>query len=242
MTAVGLASSDPDKKPEAQDTATPAPHSGHGGIEFVVESTYIPTSEPPQVPEPVPAQGEPAAELTATRPSQKFLVKLPNEIRVTPLEKGLLYAIGLLLAVLLLSIASHRPAPPERDDFLIVPAQRIGLLRLGITSDEAKRLIREAHGVVPLEDVRPRATVLDWPQLELSASFLDGKAINLVTKSPRWQMQNGIRVGSTFQETVQKLGQPLDYIEDREGALGAWRGLEVEFSNGRITAIAVCCD
>ena len=149
-----------------------------------------------------------------------------------------------LVAAVLLAILPEIALATKagKDDFLIIPAQRIGLLRLGMAAHEAKRFIHEAHGVLPFEDIRPRVTVLEWPGLKLHASFLDGKAISLTTKDSRWRLRNGIRIGSTLRETTRKLGRPLDYERQGGIALGAWKGLEVEFHSGKIALIAVCCD
>lgn len=144
-----------------------------------------------------------------------------------------------IVIALLLATAGESAS---KDDFLIIPGQRVGLLRLGMSPREASRGIRDAHRVSPIEENRGRAVVLQWPPLSLFASFLDGRAMNIVTRIRRWKMRNGLRVGSTYREAVRRLGRPVDFIQRGNLSLGAWKGMEIEFENGRVVAIAVCCD
>lgn len=146
---------------------------------------------------------------------------------------NLLIVTFLLTAILGAGVQS---ATSARDDYLIVPAQRIGLISVNMSPDEAVAAVNRVHKARPSRSAFGRGESVCWDRLRICALFVDDRAGSINTTNSRYATKQGLRTGIPYREAVRPMGQPEGVDRTPNGDVVYWPGLEVEVDIRRIVA------
>lgn len=130
--------------------------------------------------------------------------------------------------------------PTIRDDFLIVPGQRMGVISLGDSVETVRSKMARAHPNLRAEHASMGVIEnLCWSSKGLCAVFVNGSADKVATTMKTYHTRQGVRVGTTYRDAFKRLGKPVDLLQTPYGDSVTWRGMTASVKAGRIIDIAV---
>jgi hypothetical protein len=126
-----------------------------------------------------------------------------------------------------------------QNDFLIVPGERIGDLRIGQDFSTASSRLGQADarrelGMFTINAYAPSRTVV-------AVFNRNNQIFSVMTANPEYHLANGIKPGSPESAVIQAFGEPEEerHVDEYKQLFYLSRGVVFQIEEGRVQAIGV---
>jgi hypothetical protein len=142
--------------------------------------------------------------------------------------------LSLLILIILSTVSSF-----AQNDFLIVPGERVGDLRIGQDFSTVNSRLGQADakrelGMFTINAYAPSRTVV-------AVFNRNNQIFSVMTANPEYRMANGIRPGSPESAVFEAFGEPEEerYVDEYKQLFYLSRGVVFQIEEGRVQAIGV---
>ena len=138
----------------------------------------------------------------------------------------------IIVLLVLVSLAIICPTVLAQGDYLVIPGERIGSLTLGMSIDDAVRILGKPNDIVGDPNHPEIGKTYFWNDCNISFSGApEMKAKSIVSSNKQYVTAEGVRTGSSGNDVVRAYGNGYEkvYGNDKEKVFIIYKKLGLQF-------------